>query len=199
MSIGAEKSNSKITSIDAYCDFGEECSPVGMIAPVQHDYMTWQKNILPHCDRIHSMQSSSVGALRRLVIEGKRYDLIFLDTTYALDAHSEIALISCLSKENSILVLNNVINSYGYNFQHMMCSWGNGLKFFLCNPRFANNLAIANFKTSDMPINAKYDVESSMNLICRIEKYLRSIPKSVISIELVKKDSVEIHFSISFD
>ena len=58
---------------------------------------------------------------------------------------------------------------------------------------------MANFKTSDMPINAKYDVESSINLVCKLDQYLQSRSDSSIRIDLEEKDNSKTIMSICFD
>ena len=85
--------------------------------------------------------------------------------------------ISDVSKGNSdyaIVILDDLIDCHQEDFQHMSCSWANSLKYFLSNPRFTkgnHSFAIASFKTSDMPINAKYDVESTINLVKRFSDF----------------------------
>ncbi len=191
LAIGSEKSSASITCMDLYMGFKNE-QMTRVDSPLHNEYLVWQKNVNHYCNRINSIHGSSISGLQRLVSEGVKYDLIFLDSSHALDTFFELALISCLANPNSIIILDDVIN---YNWV-MTTTWAMGLKHFLCFPRFSNKLSIANFKISALPINISYEPNCIFESAMQLDNIFKSFEEDNIKAYTKKHSNSE--FTINF-
>ncbi len=196
---GSKALNAQLTTIDLFFGYEDEQSGIHFGTPFLNDLNTWEKNVAIYRNRIRVMPGSSIGILRDLVLNKEKFDLIFLDSSHEIDTHYEIALISCLANDNAILVMDDVIDYHSkQKSKNMALAWANGLKYLTTFPRFAGELAVANFKQTSMPINIKWDVEDYISNIC--ELYMHLFTKDnyqSIKLRILRNESEGINLVVS--
>ena len=158
-------SNTSYTSIDLYTGFPDDYSMKSITEPFHWDFLRWQKNVSPYSSRIRPYHGASLPLLASLIDSHEKFDLIFLDSAHDIDIYAELALIYCLLKPGSILIVDDIIN---YE-PHMNQAWVNALKYYFAFPSFFNSrYSIARPKYACLPMNYKHNPFSIDNLVSMI-------------------------------